>query len=373
MFETKFDAREIPYHEFEKVGLSKEDVLKKLPHADLTALLTGRRSGFVRIDVEGMKIDVKTSLHRNEDKSVSLRFHPINREAPNIYNLTEEQQSELKTDWIDSLVIEGVKENGEKAEMLVQYDPDTKEYVSAFIEDIPIPEKINDEELSEQQKTDWKRGLYLILNEEPVRVSLTDVYGFAGKIFMFALDGGISLAVSHLLANRTVEMGAGATNSRGKGRSGNTSGSDDSVTSRQGRGAASSGDSAAEQSNASGAERTASKGNASGNTMTNERTGTLIDHGPAPYKNIEGERKSYFVTLERGGKESTIWGVGLATAIEQSGAERGDNISLKSEGKNNVTVPKEKRDEAGNVVSTENIETHRNEWSISNSSRSVRR
>jgi hypothetical protein len=43
MYKMKFNASELPYHEFEKVGLKKKDVLG-LPVDSLNALLSGRRS-----------------------------------------------------------------------------------------------------------------------------------------------------------------------------------------------------------------------------------------------------------------------------------------------------------------------------------------
>lgn len=390
MFETKFTAQEIPYHEFEKVGITKEHVLKKMSNADLEAMLTGRRSGFVQVDVgamraEGMKMDVKTSLHRNEDNSVSLRFHPINREAPNIYNLTDEQQNDLKTGNTPSLVIDDVKDNGEKAERLVQYDPETREYVSALVEDIPVPEKINEIGLNEQQKKDWKNGLDIIMGDEPVRVSLTDVYGFAGKIFMFALDGGITLALSHLLAGKVVEFGGnksmnGSDSSRANGSgeiSQPSAGREEKTTGAKNvEGAApgvtaKTGDSGPEQ--AKQANPANSNAQRQAPAKSKNLSGTLVDHGAAPYQNKEGEKLSYFVTLEKGGKETTTWGVGLKDAIERKGAERGDDITIKSEGRQAVTVPKEMKDAQGKVTSTENIETYRNEWSISDSNRSMKR
>lgn len=405
MFETKFNAKEIPYKEFEKVGWSKEDVLKKIPKADLAALLTGRRTDFIKIDVNGTKLDVKISLHRNEDNSVSMRFHPINRIAPNIYNLTDEQQNDLKTKWTDSLVVNGVKENGEKAEMLVQYDPETNEYVSAIVEDIPVPEKINDVELDEKQKSDWKKGLYIDINDEPVRVSLTDVYGFAGKVFMFAFDGGISLAIAHLLADRTVEVGTkgmsstDAANGQSNSVKSSNTAEQASVVTRDGKEARTANGQSDSINNSitpspdqevakesketravvnGSTEQTTNtpdtvSGRASSASESKVRSGVLVDHGPAPYQNKEGEKESYFVTLEKQGKETTIWGVGLADAVEKSGVERGDVISLTSEGRKEVTVPKEIKNDEGETVGMENINTHRNEWSISNSSRSVRR
>lgn len=50
--------------------------------------------------------------------------------------------------------------------------------------------------------------------------------------------------------------------------------------------------------------------------------GTMMSHGFAPYNDIEGNDKSYFVNCN--GKK--VWGIGLKDAVKNSGAEIGDNI-----------------------------------------------
>ncbi|MFC3058384.1 MobF family relaxase [Paenirhodobacter populi] len=57
--------------------------------------------------------------------------------------------------------------------------------------------------------------------------------------------------------------------------------------------------------------------------------GTLKSHGPAPYKHQDGQKGSYFVTLETSQGEKTLWGVALAGAIERAALETGDTVALK--------------------------------------------
>ncbi|NPD15053.1 relaxase domain-containing protein [Xinfangfangia sp. D13-10-4-6] len=57
--------------------------------------------------------------------------------------------------------------------------------------------------------------------------------------------------------------------------------------------------------------------------------GTLRDHGTAPYRQEEGKKESYFVTLETDRGEKTLWGVGLARAMKESGVAPGDHIALR--------------------------------------------
>ncbi len=65
----------------------------------------------------------------------------------------------------------------------------------------------------------------------------------------------------------------------------------------------------------------------------------LVDYGHAPYQYKEGESQSYFVkTRDAQGKEHTTWGVDLQRAVEESGAGKGDLITLKNLGKQDVVV-----------------------------------
>ena len=65
----------------------------------------------------------------------------------------------------------------------------------------------------------------------------------------------------------------------------------------------------------------------------------LLDHGTAPYQFKEGETKSYFVkTQDNAGKEHVTWGVDLQRAMEDSGATKGDLVTIKNQGKEDIVV-----------------------------------
>lgn len=71
--------------------------------------------------------------------------------------------------------------------------------------------------------------------------------------------------------------------------------------------------------------------------------GKLINHGSAPYNNIQGNGMSYFITLNTRFGEKIVWGVGLEEALEDSSCQNGDNISIKHVGKFAVKVPSNRR------------------------------
>lgn len=51
-------------------------------------------------------------------------------------------------------------------------------------------------------------------------------------------------------------------------------------------------------------------------------TGTLMSHGFAPYNDVPGNDKSYFVNCD----DKKVWGVGLKDAVKKCGAEIGDEV-----------------------------------------------
>src|ERR1700728_3726504 len=61
-------------------------------------------------------------------------------------------------------------------------------------------------------------------------------------------------------------------------------------------------------------------------------TGRLVDHGPAPYRHDPHEPMSYFVKLETGRGDRTLWGVDLERAFRQSLTQPqvGDEVGLRS-------------------------------------------
>jgi len=87
----------------------------------------------------------------------------------------------------------------------------------------------------------------------------------------------------------------------------------------------------------------------------------LVKHGEAPYLDQKGADKSYFVELDNGQQK---WGKGLKEAIEKSGAKIGDRVDIYSHGSKDVTVPVQTKNEKGDVVSTEMVDTKYKLWTV---------
>ncbi len=182
IMEKSIAPRELPFKQFEKIGLSKEDVLN-LPKQDLKNLLSGYRTDIVplKIDQDGLNINIegKLSLKRNNDDTVSLIVHPSRKEIDNQYNLNEEQLNRLKKGEILELDLQA--KNKEITPHLVQLDQSINELISAVKDNIRIPEKIQGIQLSNEQKELIASGKSVSLStdkgEVKVQLNLNDSSG----------------------------------------------------------------------------------------------------------------------------------------------------------------------------------------------------
>jgi len=87
--------------------------------------------------------------------------------------------------------------------------------------------------------------------------------------------------------------------------------------------------------------------------------GELIDHGEAPYRNMPDKEPSYFVTVKTDAGDRTLWGVGLASPMAESGAYPGDRVRIEDLGTEPVIVQETQPD--GSVI---NKSSYRREWEV---------
>src|SRR5690349_3174152 len=95
-----FQINELPYSQFEQLGMSRKDVIT-MPALDLANLLEGRRTSLIGLTItlkEGIPpihTEAKLSLIRNLDNTVSLGVHPIQSKPINSIEANEEQWNRL--------------------------------------------------------------------------------------------------------------------------------------------------------------------------------------------------------------------------------------------------------------------------------------
>ena len=86
--------------------------------------------------------------------------------------------------------------------------------------------------------------------------------------------------------------------------------------------------------------------------FADRQAGRLVEHGAAPFEHKDGNRASYFVTLENDkGERRTTWGVDLERAMAEAAPEIGEKIGLHHIGATPVTLP-------------DGTETQRNAWKV---------
>ncbi|EOC0012255.1 hypothetical protein ACI0X9_003966 [Cronobacter turicensis] len=80
--------------------------------------------------------------------------------------------------------------------------------------------------------------------------------------------------------------------------------------------------------------------------------GTLMSHGFAPYNDVAGNDKSYFVECD----DKKVWGIGLKDAVKASGAQNGDTVRFWKEAEVRTKVANV-FDSNGKVTGTRNLST----------------
>lgn len=175
-------TKELPFNQFEKIGLNKEAVLN-LPKEDLKNLMSGHKTGVVplKIDKDGIEINIeaKLSLIRNSDDTISLNVHPYRKEIDNKFNLDANQLAQLKKGEIVEVAM--LAKNGEQRQHLVQLDKSINELVSVVKDKIKIPDSISDIKISNEQKEQIASGKSVSIKGEKgelkVQLDLNDAKG----------------------------------------------------------------------------------------------------------------------------------------------------------------------------------------------------
>jgi len=183
----KFDIKDLPYSQFEQLGMNRRDVLN-MPAQELANMLNGGRTGLLSLNIplaDGMKpiqADVKLSLIRNPDNTLSLGVHPILAKPTNSIGATPEQWDRMLKG--EPIVKEAKTYNGTIEPHIFQLDKQTNEMLSARLNAIQLPNAIKDTVLSTDQKEQLKKGLPVEIEnkstKEPfsIRLDLNEPKGY---------------------------------------------------------------------------------------------------------------------------------------------------------------------------------------------------
>ena len=197
-----FKEEDLPILELEKIGLALNGKTA-LDNRALKALLSGGRTELVRLtdlSSEGYKIpqlDAKLSLTVNSEGKPELMIHPIYKEAELPDFLTDEEAEALERGEAASILKTVHDENGQSKDLLIEFDPDTREFIIADSEKIMVPNMVNNERLSAEQKEKYRKGKVVEMPDgTSFQFSAADSEGIrSNKLALVAsllIDGGVS-------------------------------------------------------------------------------------------------------------------------------------------------------------------------------------
>lgn len=202
MKQQQFELQELPLAELQKIGLGQNGLIT-LKEDDLQALLAGRRTGMLRLENltgDGMHIpmiDAKLSFKRNAQGNMDMLLHPIYKEATYPEYLTDVEAEKLQNGTAVNIEKVITDNEGHRQDVLIEYDPETKEFIITDSEKILIPDMVNNEFLSLEQRERYKKGKEVKLADGTVfQYSGTDKQGLtSNKLALVAsivIDGGLS-------------------------------------------------------------------------------------------------------------------------------------------------------------------------------------
>ncbi|WP_431294520.1 DUF4099 domain-containing protein [Pedobacter sp. P26] len=160
----------LPIAELSRLGLYDGNK-HLLSDADLSALLSGRRTSMVNLrDLVSEafvidSLDAKLSLHTDEDNFQEIKLHPIYKEPQLMPDLSEEESR---------LMISGEQPNmaktirfsdGTDRTIVFEYDGETKEFISYDASKLSVPIKINGETLNAEKQKEFALGSIVELTE----------------------------------------------------------------------------------------------------------------------------------------------------------------------------------------------------------------
>ncbi len=163
---TRMSTDQIPFDKLEKVGINR-DLIQKMEKREMTDFLNGFRSDKLytvnaKIGGEDFRIPAKIRLQSNDDGSVGIKVHPIQRlNVPDEYlghKFTKEEKGALLNDKNLGKTVELTGRDGKKDNYYLGIDSKTNEMIPLRSSYIQIPDKIKGATLSAEQKENLAAG-----------------------------------------------------------------------------------------------------------------------------------------------------------------------------------------------------------------------
>lgn len=181
----KYSLDQLPFGQFEQLGMDRNSVLS-LPETTMNALLSGNRTSLIRFcNLKNEKaeqlapLDAKISLKKNHDGELSLKVHPIWKDASNTFDLSQKEIKYLKNQEL-AFIPKLVTKEGKPVEALIAYDNTTNEFIAIERDKLRSPDKINGVALTVNQKKDFTDGKPVIIQGKKYRLNPTNELGISG-------------------------------------------------------------------------------------------------------------------------------------------------------------------------------------------------
>ena len=169
---TRIRMEDIPFDKLEKVGINR-DFVSHMESNELKDFLNGFRSGKLytvnaKINDQEYRIPAKIRLQQQDDGSVNVKVHPIQRlYVPDEYmghKFTKQEKAALLNDRNLGKTLELTGRDGKKDNYYLAIDSKTNELIPLRTKNIRTSDKIKGASLSEEQKQKLAAGKKIVLD-----------------------------------------------------------------------------------------------------------------------------------------------------------------------------------------------------------------
>jgi len=209
----------LPMQDLRIFGIYKDGKFT-IPEEQVRALRNGRMTDIVELknlkgnDVEIDSLPARLSIVKGNNGEPSLRIDPVYREPNSHPHLSEDERQRLIRSELANIRKSYVDKNGNVQTEIIEYDQETKQFMSFDPRAIKAPEAVDGQTLSPEQKKKYKEGEVVELADgTEFQLSTIDKRGIRsnrnGLILSVVLDGGLSYllitGVQRILGKKTKE------------------------------------------------------------------------------------------------------------------------------------------------------------------------
>jgi hypothetical protein len=199
-----YKAEALPLPLLEKIGLASDGRILLIKE-DFLALLSGVRTQVLKLHgiIEGDQVldevHAKVSLQKNNIGELEVMFHPIYKQSEEVKPeyLSKEEAAQLQENSVNVIWKQLDDPEQGKKEVVIEFDQETREFVTTDTKRVLVPDFVNSEELTPAQKEAYRKGMEVRLSDGTAfRYTGTQREGMVSNrvaiIASIVFDGGIS-------------------------------------------------------------------------------------------------------------------------------------------------------------------------------------